>query len=223
MKAIGYIRVSSEDQARDGVSLEAQEAKIRAYADFKDLELVGIIEDDISAKNLNRPGVQKVLEMAKGKEIQAIVVHKLDRMFRSTIDALETTKKFDSWGINFHSILENLDSQSAMGRFFFTLTAALAEMERGIIAERTKAALNHKKSQGRIYGQVPYGFKREGDNLCLDEAEEEAVKLILELRNEGWNYSRIARELNGLGYKTKCGGGYFPQTVKNIIILRRAA
>ena len=70
-----------------------------------------------------------------------MVVYKLDRIFRSTVYALETTKMFDKWGVFFHSIKETLDTQSAMGWFFFTLTAALAEMERRIIGERTKAAL----------------------------------------------------------------------------------
>ncbi len=224
MKAIGYIRVSTEDQAKEGVSLENQRAKIQTYASLKDLELVEIIEDaGISAKNLNRPGAQKVLDLARTKQVQAVIVYKLDRMFRSTVDALETTSLFDKWEVGFHSIMETLDTQSAMGKFFFTLTAALAEMERGIVGERTKAALAHKKSQGQVYGQVPYGFRREGDSLHLDEAEEEAVILILQLREQGWNYSRIAREMNSLGYKTKCDGKYFPQTVKNIIQMRRVA
>lgn len=157
------------------------------------------------------------------KRVQAVIVYKLDRMFRSTVDALETTKLFDKWGVGFHSIQETLDTQSAMGKFFFTLTAALAEMERGIIGERTKAALSHKRSQSRVYGQVPYGFKRNGDALLPDEAEEEAVSLILELRGQGWNYSKIARELNALGYRTKCAGQFYPQTVKNIAKMRVAA
>ena len=153
MKAMGYIRVSTEDQAREGVSLGNQKSKIKAYCELKNLDLTGIIEDSgISAKNLNRPGVQKVLEMARKKEVNAVVVYKLDRMFRSTVDALETTKKFDKWGIYFHSIHETLDTQSAMGRFFFTLTAALAEMERGIIGERTKAALSHKRAMNEKTG-----------------------------------------------------------------------
>ena len=134
MTAIGYVRVSTEDQAKEGVSLDNQKSKIKAYCQLKDLELREVIEDaGISAKNLRRPGVQKVLRLARGKEIDAVVVYKLDRIFRSTVDALETTKAFDKWGVSFHSIEETLDTRSAMGRFFFTLTAALAEMERRLI------------------------------------------------------------------------------------------
>jgi DNA invertase Pin-like site-specific DNA recombinase len=115
MTAIGYIRVSTEDQAKEGVSLDSQRAKIQAYCDLKDLELREVIEDaGISAKNLRRPGAQKVLKLTRKKEIDAVVVYKLDRFFRSTIDALETTKAFDKWGVSFHSIEETLDTRSAM-------------------------------------------------------------------------------------------------------------
>src|SRR4030043_766794 len=97
--AIGYIRVSTEDQAREGVSLDNQKSKITAYCQLKDLNLIEVIEDaGISAKNLKRPGVQKVINMARKKQINAVVVYKLDRVFRSTVEALETTKLFDKCG-----------------------------------------------------------------------------------------------------------------------------
>jgi len=102
MSAIGYARVSTEDQAKEGVSLDNQKSKIKAYCQLKDLELREIVEDaGLSAKNLRRPGVQKVLRLARRKEIDAVVVYKLDRIFRSTVDALETTKAFDKWGCRF--------------------------------------------------------------------------------------------------------------------------
>ncbi len=133
MVAIGYVRVSTEDQAKEGVSLDNQKSKIEAYCSLKDLVLSGIVSDaGISAKNLKRPGVQRVLKLAKKKQIDAVVVYKLDRIFRSTVDALETTKMFDKWGVSLHGLEENLDSKSAMGRFFFTLTAAL-EVGRSLI------------------------------------------------------------------------------------------
>lgn len=107
MKAVGYIRVSSQEQAHEGVSLENQKAKIIAYASLKDFELVEVIEDaGISAKNLNRPGVQRVIDLARTGKVEAVIVFKLDRMFRSTTDALELTRKFDRWNVSFHSINE---------------------------------------------------------------------------------------------------------------------
>jgi site-specific DNA recombinase len=142
IKAIGYIRVSTDEQAKEGISLENQEQKIRDYCKLKDFEILEILQDaGISAKNLRRPGAQKVIEMAQNKMIDAVVVYKLDRMFRSTVDALETTRLFDKLNVSFHSIEETIYTKSAMGKFFFTLTAALAEMEREIIGERTRDTL----------------------------------------------------------------------------------
>ena len=221
MKAIGYIRVSTEDQAKEGVSLGNQRAKIDAYCSLKDLELVEVIEDaGISAKNLNRPGAKRVLEMARKKEIAAVVVYKLDRMFRSTVDALETTKLFDRWGTAFHSIQETLDTQSAMGRFFFTLTAALAEMERGIVSERTSSALKHKRAQGeKTGGDVPYGFELdETGHLVENQNEQKAILLICRLTLKGYSLRAICRELEKEGYETKTGKATWnPKTVSMII------
>ena len=221
MIAIGYVRVSTEDQAKEGVSLDNQKSKIEAYCQLKDLELAEIVEDaGISAKNLRRPGVQKVLRLAKKKKIDAIVVYKLDRIFRSTTDALETTKMFERHGVSFHSIEESLDTQSAMGRFFFTLTAALAEMERRIIGERTKAALSHKRSKNeKTGGDVPYGFDlAPGGLLIKNETEQRVIKTIRRLNRDGYSLRKICRELEGKGYLTKTGNAiWHPETVANIL------
>jgi site-specific DNA recombinase len=225
MKAVGYIRVSTEDQTQ-GVSLDNQKAKIKAYADLKDLQLIDIIEDaGISAKNLNRPGAQEVLKMARKKKVEAVIVYKLDRMFRSTIDALETTKMFDRWGVAFHSIHETIDTQSAMGRFFFTLTAALAEMERGIIGERTKAALRHKRANGqKTGGGIPFGYflDTDGQTLLEDGEEQKVIWLIKRLRRREHSLRSICRDLETQGYLTKTGkSNWNPKTIR--AILARAA
>jgi site-specific DNA recombinase len=222
MTAIGYVRVSTEDQAKEGVSLDNQKAKIEAYCQLKDFELTEVVEDaGISAKNLKRPGVQKVLRMARKKQIDAIVVYKLDRIFRSTVDALETTKMFDKWGVSFHSIEETLDTQSAMGRFFFTLTAALAEMERRIIGERTKAALAHKRAKRESTGGYapPYGYDLDDTgHLIRNDLEQKGIKLIRSLHEKGNSLRVICRELEANGYRTKTGkDAWNPKTVSMIL------
>jgi len=220
IKAIGYIRVSTDEQAKEGVSLENQEQKIRDYCKLKDFEIIEIIQDaGISAKNLRRPGVQKVLEMAQEKMINAVVVYKLDRIFRSTVDALETTKQFDKWNVSFHSIEETIDTKSAMGKFFFTLTAALAELEREIVGERTRDILQRKKANGEVYGNVPFGYKKFKGKLLNNDAEQKIVHAVLGMRKKGLNYSMISRELNQAGFKTKKGNRWHPQTVKNVITI----
>ena len=222
MTAIGYVRVSTEDQAKEGVSLDNQKAKIEAYCQLKDLELTEVVEDaGISAKNLRRPGVQKVLRMARKKQVDAIIVYKLDRIFRSTVDALETTKMFDKWGVSFHSIEETLDTQSAMGRFFFTLTAALAEMERQIIGERTKAALAHKRAKRESTGGYapPYGYDLDDTrHLVRNALEQRGIRLIRSLDERGSSLRKICRELEANGYRTKTGRvKWNPKTVSKII------
>ena len=225
MTTLGYVRVSTEDQAKEGVSLDNQKAKIEAYCQLKDFELLEIIEDaGISAKNLRRPGVQKVLRMARKKQVDAIVVYKLDRIFRSTVDALETTKMFDKWGVSFHSIEETLDTQSAMGRFFFTLTAALAEMERRIIGERTKAALSHKRSRNeKTGGDVPYGYDLTPAGLLIkNHIEQKVIRLIRRLNRDGYSLRKICRELEREGHLTKRGNPiWHPKTISRILTRRK--
>ena len=220
MTAVGYVRVSTEDQAKEGVSLDNQKSKIKAYCQLKDLELREVIEDaGISAKNLRRPGVQKVLRLARRKEVDAIVVYKLDRIFRSTVDALETTKTFDKWGVSFHSIEETLDTRSAMGRFFFTLTAALAEMERRLIGERTKAALAHKRSKSeKTGGDIPFGYDLAHGLLVKNDEEQGVIRIIRRLHGQGLSLRRICSELEREGHKTKRGNAvWHPETIAHII------
>jgi site-specific DNA recombinase len=221
MNAIGYVRVSTEDQAREGISLDNQKSKISAYCQLKDLCLTEIVEDaGISAKNLRRPGVQKVLTLARKKQVEAIVVYKLDRIFRSTVDALETTKMLERQGVSFHSIEETLDTTSAMGRFFFTLTAALAEMERRLIGERTKSALAHKRSKNeKTGGDVPYGYDLTPAGILIkNDAEQRVIRLIRHLHRQGVSLRGICRDLEYHGYRTKRGNDkWHPATLAGIL------
>ncbi len=222
MKAIGYIRVSTEEQATHGISLDAQRAKIEAYALTKDLDLVGIVEDaGKSAKDLKRPGVQKVLAMTRGKDIDAVIIIKLDRMFRNTVDALNTAQDFDRRGVALHSISESLDTQSAMGKFFFTLTAALAEMERGITSERVSGALARKKEKGEVYGEVPYGFDNVDGKLVKNQTEQKTLAKMHRLRDIGKSFQKIVDTLNAGGIPAKHGGQW--DRVRVFKIMKNAA
>ena len=93
-----------------------------------------------------------------------------------------------------------------MGKFFFTLTAALAEMERGLIGERVSMSLARKKERGEVYGEVPYGFMAVEGNLVPNPEEQELLNRIRELRSDGMSYQAIAERLNTDGILTKKGG-----------------
>lgn len=214
MKAIGYVRVSTLDQAREGVSLDAQTERIRAYCAMAGLELVAIIrEEGVSgAKALDsRPGGQELLEALAGGQVLHVVALKLDRLFRDAVDALTSTREWDRAGVSLHLVDmggQTLNTGSAMGRMFLTMTAAFAELERNLISERTRTALQHKKAQGIRLGGVPLG-----------ETDEElrTVARIFELREQGNTLRAIAAQLVAEGRRTKKGGKWAAETVRSVL------
>lgn len=227
MKAIGYVRVSTDEQAKEGISLDHQRAKIRAYVKLHDMSLADIIEDQgFSAKDLKgRPGAQAVIDLAKSGAVQAVVVYKLDRMFRNAAEALSVSTEFNRLGVALHSVTESLDTNSAMGRFFFTIMAACAEMERNLISERTRDALRHKKATGQVYNHIPYGYREEGGRLVEDENEQKWIGWMKLRRTYGDTYRTIADELNDNKVPTKGygkgknfrQGEWHPETVRSVL------
>ena len=205
MKAIGYIRVSTEDQAREGVSLDNQEAKIKSYASLNDLELVEVIRDEgASGKSLDRAGMIRLLDMVQEGIVDAVIVYKLDRLSRKTIDTLNLIEKIEGQGIAFHSISEKVDTKSATGKFFLTIISAMAQMERDLIAERTKDALSHKKDKGEWCGRIPFGFRVENSHLVEDPEQIKVIQRAKRLRRSGKSMRDIAGAVNlSLGYVHK--------------------
>jgi site-specific DNA recombinase len=223
-RAVGYIRVSTEEQSREGISLGMQVAKIRAYCELNDLDVAGIYGDPgISGKTVKaRPGIQAVLHLAKSKKIDAVVTYSLSRLARNTIQCLEMAQLMDKAGVALHSISEKLDTQSALGRFFFTLTASLAEMERALISERTVAALAQKRLNGeKIGGSVPYGYRVDVGRLIAEPKEQHAIRRIHQLRSKGYSYARIANALTKEGIFTRKGTAF--RETQIVRILRAAA
>jgi site-specific DNA recombinase len=198
LKVFGYVRVSTEDQAKEGLSLPAQKAKIQAYASLNDLQLVEIIADEgFSGKNLERPGVKKLLDLVRDQNAEGVIVYKLDRLSRSTKDLLRLIEEvFQKGNTRFFSISEQIDTETAIGKFFLTLMGALAQMERELIAERTKATLAYKKANGEHLGAIPYGYKLLGGKLAPQENEQKIIKKMKRWRYEGKTLREIARRLN---------------------------
>jgi site-specific DNA recombinase len=222
-KAVCYLRVSTEEQARHGVSLASQEEKLIAYCRLSGLEPVAMLrEEGVSgSKPLGvRPGGAELLKQVTRKDIKHVVAMKLDRLFRDAADALNQTKTWDKAGVVLHLVDmggQTLNTASPMGRFFLSMTASFAELERNLIAERTSTALNHKKAHREAYSPTPYGFDREGDTLAENPQEQEAVVKIRGWRRAGWSLRRIVGELNRLAIPTKRGGQWYPCTVNYLL------
>ena len=217
-KAIGYIRVSTEGQATEGVSLDAQSAKIRAYCDLNDLELVEIVCDaGKSAKNTERDGLQQCLTMLNNGEATALIVYKLDRLSRKVLDALNLISEIEGYGASLHSIVEKLDTQSALGKFFVNMTAALSQLERDQVSERTVMAMAHKKELGQHCGSPAYGFAMVEKKLVKVATECQAIALIQAMKQEGATLQAIANELNAQGINTKRGSQWQPIQVSRVL------
>lgn len=225
MKAVGYIRVSTEGQAVDGVSLEAQRARIEAWATANGCDLLAVhVDAGISGSKWNRPGLQAALaQVAHGGAV--LVVYSLSRLARSTKDTLQISEKLERAGADLVSLSEKIDTTSAAGKMVFRMLAVLAEFERDQISERTTTAMRHMKAQGRRVGTVPFGFDLNPDGETLTENPEErsAIRLMQELHGRGLTLRRIAEELQARGTKTKNGGEVWTPKVIRGILLREAA
>lgn len=224
MKAIGYIRVSTEEQANSGLSLSGQAEKIKAYCSLNDIELVEIVSDaGLSGKNTDREGLQKILSLCGNKAIDAIIVYKLDRLSRKTVDVLNLIETFEKKNVAFHSIVEKIDTKSAIGKFFLTITAAFAQMERDTISERTSFALKEKRRQGKLAGNIPYGFDlaADGETLIENKNEMKALEIMTELRARRVTFKGIVDELHSRGYRSKSGGLWYAGTIQKLLEARK--
>jgi site-specific DNA recombinase len=223
--AIGYVRVSTDEQAREGVSLDAQRARIRAYAEAKDLTLTDILVDEgFSGKNLKRPAMQELLTRCNDGKVSAVIVLKLDRLTRRTRHLLSLVEDlFLANDIEMHSVSESLDTSTPHGRFVLTLFGGLAQMEREQISDRTKAALAYKREQQQPTSHAPLGWKANGSKEPMQPVPEEVetIRQILDMWRYGSSYSAIARKLNADGIKTKLGGRWHHGTISRVVQRRQ--
>ena len=219
MRAIGYVRVSTDRQADHGVSLEAQEAKIRAMATVQGAELIDVIVDGgESAKSLNRPGVHRLLNLVNCG-IDAVIIAKLDRLTRSVKDLCSLLELFEKRKVALISVAESLDTGSAAGRLVITIMGAVSQWEREAIGERTRDALRHKRSQGRRVGNIAFGMRlaEDGEHLEADPSEQAALAEIRRLRSNGTTLRGIAATLNQGDYRTRRGTPWRLESVARVL------
>ncbi len=228
MKATGYCRVSSQEQV-DGTSLKSQEDQIRAYARMKGIDLVAVLVDAgvSGGKPLaERPEGSKLTSMVEVGEVQAVVITKLDRGFRSASDCLNNVEAWERRKVSLHILNlggTTIDTSTSAGKFFITVMAGAAELERNMIRERCNEGRKIRKAQGFRIGEVPFGFSLAPDGKALVECgkEQEAITLALDLRSKGYTASGIGAELNRRGIRSKKGSRW---THKQVIrLLKRAA
>ncbi len=224
MTAIGYIRVSSEDQADSGLGLEAQRQRIEAYCHAKGIALTRIHEDAgvSGGKPLaSRPAGKALMAEARKKKA-VVIVAKFDRLFRSVADAAVTIQDFDRQGVQLVAIAEGFDMTNLYGRAMAQMASVFAELERGMIRERTKAAMAVKRGRHeRISRHAPYGWDFSSDGLVEVLEEQGALQTMREWREQGQSFQEIAERLNRAGVRAKQGGDWGATSVRSV--LKRAA
>jgi site-specific DNA recombinase len=221
-RVVGYVRVSTEEQASSGVSLAAQSSKVRQYAELHDLDLVEVVEDSgASAKSLDRPGLKRVLGYLDSGAVQGVVIAKLDRITRSVSDL----DKLINWyfsaaaGKELFSVSDSIDTRTAAGRMVLNILMTVAQWERETIVERTSEAMRHKRSKGERLGTIPYGSRLGEDGRTLAPCPVESLNIgtMRALREQGLPYRAIASSLDSAGIATRSGHPWASSSVAKIL------
>jgi DNA invertase Pin-like site-specific DNA recombinase len=219
--ALGYVRVSSEEQADSGLGLEAQRQRIAASCAMKGLRLAEVFADPgiSGGKPLaSRPAGSQLLAGVK-KRKAIVIVAKLDRLFRSVADAANVIADLDKKGIQLVAIAESFDMGSPYGRAMAQMASVFAELERAMIRERTRSAMSVKRARGeRISGYAPFGWDfGRGGRLVRNAREQKAIARVRRLRAQGLSYRGIATRLEHEGIRSKRGRRWAHTTVKSVL------
>ena len=218
LRILAYRRVSTEEQATEGVSLDAQGMRFEAYCTVKEWPVPEIVTDaGVSAKSLDRPGLNYVLSEVKRKRVDILLILKLDRLTRTVADLAPLVTTLERGNCQLVSLGESLDTTTAAGRLMLNLLVSVSQWEREAIAERTTTALRHMRDERKVYNHAPLGFVREGD-LLIEDAEEMATAWqIVALRKQGRSMNQIAVAMNESSRPTKNGGRWYASTVKRVL------
>jgi DNA invertase Pin-like site-specific DNA recombinase len=218
-RAIGYVRVSTDKQADHGVSLDAQTSKIRAMAVVQGVELLDVIVDAESAKDLRRSGMARLLALVDVGAVDTVIIAKLDRLTRSVADLAELLKRFERRSVSLVSVADSLDTRSAAGRLVCNIMVSVSQWEREAIGERTRDAMQHKRGQGQRVGGIPFGSRlaADGRTLTPQADEQRALTIMRECHAAGYTLRGIAAELNRQGVFTRRGTRWRHQYVAGLL------
>ena len=207
MRAIGYVRVSTEEQAAEGLSLAAQAERLADYCSARGWTLAALYRDaGVSGRTLERPGLQAALEALEAGEAEVLLALKLDRLTRSVVGLHELVERCDAAGARLAAVQDALDTGSANGRMVTSILAVLAQWEQETVSERTTQALAYKQAQGEWVGLPPYGFYLNGTGkLHVDDDEMKVIATMKRWRRRGASYRAIAEKLNAAGVKSRRG------------------
>ena len=221
-RAVAYIRVSTGKQVEHGVSIPAQIAKVELYSKLYQIEVVEtVIDRGCSAKNLERDGLKKALGMLDSGVADALLIVKLDRLTRSVKDLWQLLESYfgREGGPSLICVSEQVDTRTAAGRLVLSVLMSVAQWERETISERTSAAMQHLKSEGRYTGgNAPYGWNVGLDGVLKpNPIEQKAMARAKQLREKNISLRKIGKTLANEGHHPRNGGGWHATSVNTLI------
>jgi len=230
---LAYIRVSTDRQAREGLSMDAQRDAITRYAELYNLSPIDFLEDrGASGKSLKgRPGIAELLERVRNGRASSVIVYKVDRMFRSIKDALGVFDLLKTNRVAFHSVMERWDTSSAAGEAALNMVLVFAQMEARLAGERTSSAirerkgspggspiLDHRKDGGTLMvGKAPYGFSWSEGTLIPQDDEIAVIRNIFKAREKNGTLRAIVNLLDVSGTKTRGGKLWNEKQIRRIL------
>jgi len=222
LRVDGYRRVSTEEQASEGLSLIDQEARIRAYCSLYKLELVRVVTDaGVSAKTLERDGLAEVLDDLRQWRVDGMVILKLDRLTRRLRDWEDLIEEFfsEKAGRRLFSVNDSIDTRTPSGLLVLNIIMTVAQWERLEIGYRTRNALQGKISRGERCGRVRFGHTlgSDGKTLVPHPGEQEAIAFMRQWEAQGKTYREMIETLEELGIETKEGGVWRPGVIHRIL------
>ena len=217
-RAAIYTRVSTEDQAKEGFSLDAQLEKLRSYCKARDWEIGGeYIDDGYSGRYVKRPAYKRMMNEVEKWDI--LLVIKMDRIHRNSKNFMLMMEELKKNGKEFVSMTESLDTSTAMGRFVMDIIQRIAQLESEQIGERVYIGMEQKaRTVGGVLGfNIPYGYDYSEGKLKITEDEARTVKDIYSWYKEGKSLGEIVKMLNSSKIPTKKGGFWAKKTISKIL------
>jgi site-specific DNA recombinase len=217
-----YIRVSTEDQAKEGYSLEVQREYLESFAKREGLEIFKVYQDDgISGYSTERPALKELLKDAKGRKFDLALVYKIDRFSRNLKDLLNLVDELSSSGVGFKSATEPFDTTTSAGKLMFQQLGSFAEFERNRIAERVFPGMvkgvQRGNWQGARYAPYGYTYTKEKKLLEIDDDETKVVKLIYTMFLYDKSIRSITEYLTRKGYRNRKGNIFSTKLIGDIL------
>ncbi|MBU0457125.1 MAG: recombinase family protein [Nanoarchaeota archaeon] len=197
-KKVGiYVRVSTEEQAKEGISIDAQIHRCQSFCEARGWKVYRVYTDaGYSAGSMKRPALFNLLNDIDEKKLDILLVYKIDRFSRNLKDLIFILEDLKKKGVNFTSVTEQIDTTTAMGEAFFQIIGVFAQLERGMVKERVELAFDKKINSGEVLNRAPVGYTYKNNKLIINKEEAEKVRNIFDMWVAGVNYKAISEKFN---------------------------